>query len=190
MAEYTKAINVNGNLPVLFNNRGVCKYKLEIYSDAIEDYEKALKFDADYVPAYFNKGNCHLAIAEYDDALVAYDKTLELQSNYKKVYVNRSKVYFHLEDYTACINDIEQALSLGVKDRDKRYLEMGNAYFELGKYEEAIQNYTKALEYQSEFYKAIVYRGQCYLRLNKFKEAEVYLNHCIRLNGSSGEGYY
>ncbi|NNJ55049.1 MAG: tetratricopeptide repeat protein, partial [Bacteroidia bacterium] len=40
--EYTRALDVDASSAVLYNNRGVCYYRIERYSDALNDYNQAV----------------------------------------------------------------------------------------------------------------------------------------------------
>lgn len=190
ITEYTRAIDLNNSSAVLYNNRGVCKYKMQRYSEAIEDYTKAIDADPNYVHAYFNKGNSHMGIGEYDQALIAYDKTLEIDPNYKKAYVNRSKVMYQQGNYDGSIADLNKGLELGARNKEKLHLELGNAYLQLNKLDEALSNYNDALKINGNYYKAIVNRGQVYIKQGEWDLAIADFNMALRLDPTNGEGYF
>ncbi|MGB1038858.1 MAG: tetratricopeptide repeat protein [Bacteroidia bacterium] len=190
--EYTRAIEIKSDAAVLYNNRGVCKFKLQRYSDAIQDYEKALKYDEKYVHAYFNKGNSYMGILEYENALIAYDKTLGLDKKYSKAYINRAKVFFQLGDYKSSIEDIEYAMQFQLKkeQRQKLYLSYGNCLMKQLKYNDAVEKFSKAIQINTEYYKAYVNRGQCYLKMKDYESAIRDYNVSMKYDPLNGAGYY
>lgn len=190
--EYTRAIEIKSDAAVLYNNRGVCKYKLQRYSDAIKDYEKALEYDDKYVHAYFNKGNSYMGILEYENALIAYDKTLGLDEKYSKAYINRAKVFFQLGDYTSSIDDIEHAMQFQLKkdQRKKLYLEYGNCLMKQSNFDDAIDKFSKAIQINSEYYKAYINRGQCFLKIKDYESAIRDYNLSMKYDPLNGASYY
>ena len=56
IVDYTKAIELDPEYALAYDNRGASKYYLEDYKGAIEDHTKAIELDPEYVYAYFNRG--------------------------------------------------------------------------------------------------------------------------------------
>ncbi len=57
----TKAIALNPKLTEAYNQRGLTKYHMGKYKEAIEDYNKALQIRPKYAEPYNNRG-----LAEHD----------------------------------------------------------------------------------------------------------------------------
>jgi tetratricopeptide (TPR) repeat protein len=191
IVEYTRAIELRDSSAVLYNNRGVCKYKMELYSDAIEDYSKALSNNPNYVNAHFNKGNSHLGLSELEDALISYDKAIEIDSSYYKAYINRSKVFYLMRDYTSSIKDLTKVIVNNTgSNKQNLFLERGNAYFQLDKFQEALIDYNTSISLNPNYYKGLINRGQCHLNLTNNKSAMNDFTLAMRLDGTRGEAYY
>lgn len=60
--------------------------------------------------------------------------------------------------------------------------DLGLAKFNAGKYEEAIPHFTKATELDTEYAKAYLYLGRCYLSLQRWTEAVTPLRTAYRLS--------
>ena len=54
---YDKAIKLNPNYSMAYNNRGISKAKLNMYEEAIKDYNKAIELNKDNPFYYYNRGN-------------------------------------------------------------------------------------------------------------------------------------
>ena len=71
------------------------------------------------------------------------------------------------------------------------YYNRGDTFFDLGKFEDAIQNYDKAIELDSNVNSACYYnRGTAYFSLGKFEDAIQDYNKAIDLNPNNASYYY
>jgi len=71
------------------------------------------------------------------------------------------------------------------------YYNRGDTFFDLGKFEDAIQNYDKAIELDSNVNSACYYnRGTAYFSLGKFEDAIQDYNKAIDLNPNDESVYY
>ena len=76
------------------------------------------------------------------------------------------------------------------------YAARGSAYLYLKKYEQAIQDFSKAIEidpydtyFESEFERPYNGRGLAYLKLNQYESAIQDFNRCIKLNREGIDGF-
>ena len=46
--DFSKAIKLNPNYALAYNNRGIAKDNLGLYEEAIKDYDKAIKLNPNY----------------------------------------------------------------------------------------------------------------------------------------------
>ena len=68
-------------MAVLYNNRGVSKFKLEDYEGAIADYYKALEINPNFADAYYNRGVSKLKLKnQKESACLDLNKATELGS--------------------------------------------------------------------------------------------------------------
>jgi len=86
ISDYTVTINFYKNAKALegfpdayhnaYYNRGLCKYDLGQYNEAILDYEEAIKLNPGFMWAYYAKGFAHFMMDEYDKASQEFAKVL------------------------------------------------------------------------------------------------------------------
>ncbi len=79
---YSQCIELNENIAVVYNNRGICYNNQKKYDEAIKDYDKAIELDENEVGTYFNRGLCYHDQKKYDKAIKDYDKAIELDDKY------------------------------------------------------------------------------------------------------------
>ena len=78
MADYTKAIELNPDLSMAYNNRGSYKLVLEDHRGAIEDLTKAIELNPNYSEAYFGRGLSKFKLNKKDSAYLDFSKAGEL----------------------------------------------------------------------------------------------------------------
>mgnify|MGYP001422678778 CR=1 FL=1 len=111
IADYSKAIELNPNYAIAFNDRGAAKKKLEDYDGAIADYSKAIELNPNYLNAYYNRGNSKFNLKDYDGAIADFTKAIELNPNFADAYANRGTSKWYLkQNYCP---DYKKACELG-----------------------------------------------------------------------------
>ena len=106
---YDKAIELNPNGTVAYNNKGNVLEKMQKYEDAIKCYDKVIELNPNGTAAYNNKGVVLKTMQKYEDAIKCYDKAIELNPNSALYYCNRGVVYHSLNIYNKALEDFDQA---------------------------------------------------------------------------------
>lgn len=124
------------------------------------------KLDAE---KYFNeymkcKGN------DYDCWITNLTKAIELNPNGWGYYSIRGNAYKYKADYINALNDHLKALEL--KPIDSTYRDLGDDYFHMKKYDEAIKAYSKAIELSPKVAYLYSDRGRIYRELGQTALAE------------------
>jgi tetratricopeptide (TPR) repeat protein len=78
MADYNRAIGLNGQFVEAHFNRGIARENLGDLTGAIEDFNRAIELDSEYGDAYFRRGNLKERLGDYPGALSDFDKVLEI----------------------------------------------------------------------------------------------------------------
>src|SRR4030042_3305654 len=143
--EYSKAIELDPDNAVAWNNRGLAYLYKEQYDLAIADYVKAIELDPWSVMAYAGRGNAYFGQGYYDLAIAYYNKTIELDPEYAAAWNNRGLAYVKKGQYDLAIADYSKAIEL-----DPGYAAAWNnkgvALQNLGRNEEALECYNMALQ--------------------------------------------
>uniref|UniRef100_A0A8C9SZI7 RNA polymerase II-associated protein 3 n=1 Tax=Scleropages formosus TaxID=113540 RepID=A0A8C9SZI7_SCLFO len=171
------------------------------YDDAIECYTTGMNADP-YNPVLptnraTSESDCNLAIA--------------LDRNYTKAYARRGAARFALKKFESALEDYEMVLKLDpdnceaqneVKNINMVWVQayclhywlpvtvfQGNAYFKEGKYEAAIECYTKGMEADRSNVLLPANRAMAYLKLERYKEAEEDCSKAIALDSSYSKAF-
>ena len=183
---YTKAIEAKNDFLDAYINRGLVKNELGDYDGSIEDYDRAIEIDRKCALAFNNRGYTKYKKEDYKGALEDYNKAILLNPNFKMAIDNKAKMISEV-----CIEDDKDFtekfyLSLGISyinqgdlknalenfnevlkyntNLDLAYFYKGVTEQHLGKNDDAIQSYTKAIEINKKMIDAYFNRGQILIK--------------------------
>ncbi len=106
-------VKLNPKSPDAYNNRGVARFNLKRYKEAIEDFDKAIELNGELAMAYQNRGNAYYELNDYENALADYGRALEVNPNYALAYVNRGLVNYQTDKINNACGDFSKACELG-----------------------------------------------------------------------------
>lgn len=98
------------------------------------------------IATYVNRGIIHMAMEDYKSAARDYNKALSMSDDVGEAYVNRGNLWFMASRFTEAIADYDKSLQFGVEKPHVAYLNRGMAFEQLGKLQEAKNDYQSALD--------------------------------------------
>ena len=122
IASIGKAIEINPNLPTLYNDRANT-YRVSStisgrYEKALADYDRAISLNPLFVRAYNNRGSAYDKLQQYENALADYNKAIALDPDYVLPYRNRGNTYSSLGQYDKALADYNKAIAISPKYTD------------------------------------------------------------------------
>lgn len=126
--------------------RGYIAFHLEYYAAAIPDFSKAIELNPESCVYYEYRGSAHAEINKYEEAVIDYNKAIKLKPDEPIYYFGRAKAFFCKEQFDNAVNDFSKAIELKAPYPIIAYELRGDAYVNLGKYQEAITDYSKIIE--------------------------------------------
>jgi len=164
---YNRAIELNPEDAVAYNNRGNAYDDKGNYKMAIRDYERAMELNPELAWAYNNRGLVYAKKGEYDLAIRDYDRAIELNPELAVAYNNRGIVYYSKGDYNLAIRDYDRAIDLN-PEYAEAYYNCGIVYYSKGDYNLAIREYDRAINLNPEEAKAYNNRGVAYAKKGEY----------------------
>jgi tetratricopeptide (TPR) repeat protein len=165
ITDYTKAIELNPNLAIAYNNRGLQKCDLKDYYGAIADYTKAIELNPNNAKAYSSRGTSKAYLKDYYGAIADHTKAIKLNPNDAETYYNRAHSKANLKGYYGAIADYTKAIELNPNNADA-YSNRGGSKENLEDYYGAIADYTKAIELNPNLAIAYNNRGVSKYQIN------------------------
>jgi tetratricopeptide (TPR) repeat protein len=122
-------------------NRGLAEYE-----EALKDAEKAITLNPNDVVSYNQRGKVYISLEKYDLALNDLNKSIEINKNNAEAFTNRAYIYLKRGEYKKVIEDSTKAIDLQQEPDFAPYLNRGLAKMNMGKKDEAIDDFSKVID--------------------------------------------
>ncbi len=161
---FTRAIELNPGNPMLYRLRAKSYAECSDTMRVLEDISFALALKSDYLDAYLDRANYYeYTLRDYRNAIEDYDKVVKIDPEYDYIYTHTASCRLSLNDRTGAINELSRGLVWCNTDPDV-YILRAKMYSSLGMYEEAIDDYTAALEIAPAYTEIYLSRAVLYSR--------------------------
>ncbi|RXN08123.1 RNA polymerase II-associated 3 [Labeo rohita] len=182
---YTRGMDADPYNPVLPTNRAACFFRLKKFAVAESDCNLAIALDGKYVKAYVRRAAARVALNKQQEALEDYEMVLKLDPGNSEAQTEIQKLQQVLESSRQTAEKSESAAELTVDPLQQQRLQeqqrkqeavmqkdRGNAYFKEGKYEAAVECYSRGMEADGTNALLPANRAMAYLKLQRYSEAE------------------
>ncbi|MEG5055823.1 MULTISPECIES: CHAT domain-containing tetratricopeptide repeat protein [unclassified Microcoleus] len=146
IAAYEKALEIYPTNSLIWELLGATLNYLHHYNEAITAYNKALEIDPRLYHAWYNLGNTLIKLNRNIEAIAAYEKALEIKPKDYHTWQLLGIILNHLRRYNEAIAAFEKALEITGDQQRMAWLHRGWAFFNSGRYIEAIQNWDEGLQ--------------------------------------------
>ncbi|XP_019398872.1 PREDICTED: RNA polymerase II-associated protein 3 isoform X2 [Crocodylus porosus] len=201
---YTRGMHADPYNPVLPTNRASSFFRMKKYSVAESDCNLALALDKNYTKAYARRGAARFALKNLQGAKEDYQKVLELDPNNFEAKNELRKIDQALmsKDYSKQTEHEEIVKKHELTQEEKQQIEqqqlkqkaiaekdLGNGYFKEGKYEAAIECYTRGITADGTNAILPANRAMAYLKIQKYEEAEDDCTQALLLDASYSKAF-
>ncbi|KAH0517445.1 RNA polymerase II-associated protein 3 [Microtus ochrogaster] len=198
---YTKGMDADPYNPVLPTNRASAYFRLKKFAVAESDCNLAIALSRTYTKAYARRGAARFALQKLEEARKDYEKVLELEpDNFEATNELRKIDQALTSKENSCPK--EAAAVTKPAEGEKKHIEeqqnkqkaisekdLGNGFFKEGKYERAIECYTRGIAADGANALLPANRAMAYLKLQKYDEAERDCTRAISLDGSYAKAF-
>ncbi|MBN2121374.1 MAG: tetratricopeptide repeat protein [Candidatus Omnitrophica bacterium] len=158
-SDFGKAFTINPDSFRAYLSRGLV-YKMNGQLDeAISDYTNALRIEPVYPIAYVNRANVYYEKGLFEEALFDYTKAIEIDPRHAGAYLGRALAYISQNKLDEAVLDLYKIIEINSNYSSKAYSTLGGVAFLRRQFDEAIANYTKAIELNSFDSKSYVGRA-------------------------------
>jgi tetratricopeptide (TPR) repeat protein len=124
--------------------RSLCYEGLSNFDDAIADCTKAIALGSVGAEAYNNRAIAYLGQGDWDRAERDLNVAIDNKVTFADAYFNRANLYILRKDLDKALEDLHSAELAGYEPPLIAY-GRGDAYLQVEKYSEAVEEYTKAI---------------------------------------------
>src|SRR3954464_7781019 len=169
-------------------NLGSAYQGLKLYEKAIDAYQYAIVINDKFDYAYRNMGDAYIRLRKYREAIETLEKVLELTRPEEVIYEAIGHCYHRLNKYAQARFNYRKASHMNPDD-SKLYYKIALTYINEGQWSSALKPLDQALRmhrHTPEYNLAI---GECYMQLQKYKEAIQYFSIVVRNRPKNVSGW-
>jgi len=160
---------------------------------AIQNYSTAIELSPKSGELLFNRGLAYQWIGENEKAIDDFSQAIRLNAEFIDAYYQRGLLYNLLKDYAKTVTDMTRVIELTQSDlpqRDKPYGFRADALSAQGKFEDAIMDYTRAIELDPVDKLNYLQRAEAYAHTGEPEKALTDLSKAISLDSKDATAYY
>jgi tetratricopeptide (TPR) repeat protein len=187
------AIEANKSYALAYNLRGLAYHAAGQPQLAINDFTTIIEeINREYADAYVNRGIALSDLGNYQEALVDLNRGIDMDPDLVVAYTNRGSVYRKQKDYQLALADFKTAIRIQERELEAApqsyhpspvpYNNLGDLNLEMRRYQEAIDNFDKAISIDPRYPEAYNNRGLARRALRQYAKAADDLAEAIKLD--------
>ena len=110
-------------IAVIRKHRGMAFFSMNNFDAALQDFDISLQYDPKAFRTYYYKGIVCSIQKKYEWAIENYNKSLEINEFQAHTYFRRAMAYYEIQEYEKSMNDLNNAINLGMKPEDCKVLQ-------------------------------------------------------------------
>ena len=141
------------------------------FADAVDCYNHAIAIDPEDMDALKGRADCYYVLGQFNKSISDYDILIKSHPESSRLYFSRADCYSAIKAFPESVADLKSYFRLPHAEDPAAYFLLGFSYQHLKNYEEALKNYSKAIELGRRDYKIFYNRAEVYLKLGQSKKA-------------------
>lgn len=186
IADYTRAIEQDGNNVEAHYNRGGDHLRKGRYDLAVADLSKVIELDASHGSAYRNRALAYKKMGLSEKAIEDYTRLIAFNPNDAELYFARGVLFDEIGNYEGAITDYTRTVQI-----DPRHARAFNnralCYLEVGLFDRAIADLQQALEIEPTDADYYHNRAVAYLRAGELELARIDFERASALRTTSSD---
>lgn len=169
LTHFERAIAAEGDSAESFTARGMARARLEQPDAALADFDRALELSPEYAQAFIQRGMLRVKLGRFEEALRDLDAVLRANPDHLPALQARGVALLALDRPDRAVVDFTRAIAL--KAGSQARLDRGSAYFMLGRYGEAMDDFNAVIEENPRAFDAVHNRGMVHARQDRMERA-------------------
>lgn len=192
ISDCSRVIQRQSNNPYGYTCRGYAYLYLGNKVESIADYSRAIELEPKNAVFYYERGYAYYLQDNQSKAVVDYSQAIKLNPKFHDAYFFRSQVESSTNPRRAEA-DLSVAIDLD-PNNFSYYSSRGKIRYNLGKYQEAVDDFTRTMQIRPDLVYHYSERGFALAALNKDRQALDDFNRVIKAlpnkEGDNGAKYY
>ena len=186
---YRKALRINPEFAVVWQDTGLAYIKLGQYLKAVEAYREALRINPENAETWSGLGFAYSSIKQHIQAVEAYQTALRFAPEYAEAWNGLGGVYEELNQYSQAVEAYREALRVNPVDAGAWH-NLGNIHGNLNQHPQAVEAYREALRLNPNAYYTWSSLGNTYLVLGQRDQALEAFRTALRLKPEDAGVHY
>ena len=182
------AININPNVPAMYNTLGNLQELQTQFEDALSSYQKAITLKPNFFQSIIFKADVLCKLKNYDKAIKVYDNALLINPKDVNTIFKLGNTYKLLKKYKNAIECYTNIISLNPKIPEV-YNNRGYAYKQLKNNKMALADLDKAIELNSNYHNAYNNLGNLHRENKNFELAILNFKKAISIDPKNSQVY-
>ena len=161
---------------------GWSKSPEESITQALELAQRAIALDSSQADAFSLLGNIYLLTRQYEKAITEGERAVALNPNRADSHVWLAMILTASGDPKGAIDLIYKAIRLNPFPPNWYFFSLGNAFFMLGEYNQAVEAYKKALQHSPDLLLAYIGLAASFSASNRAEDARAAASQIVRID--------
>jgi tetratricopeptide (TPR) repeat protein len=186
LEDMSMAIDIAPGAPLPYISRGMLLFVQKDFKGAERDIDHAISLAPRLSNGYAARGWLLHQQRRYEEAIREYSRAISLNELSNVAFFSRGMAYYDMREYESALSDLDKAIALGRGDDAGIYLDRGNIFTAIENYDQAVKEYSRAIELNSST-GAIVGLAQAYLKRKDKVLAFLAFDKALALSGDKAE---
>jgi len=171
IASLTKAIELDHSKPIYYDYRAVCYEDTGQCDKAIADLTVAIKLAPREIKAWNKRANAYIQKGDYNKALEDLNTAAQIAPKNFGIRRLKGDLLMKAKRFSEAVVEFKAIAAANSMD-DEAYKSLGDAYYQLGKYQLSLQNYDEAIDLRSDSQSNYIARSKVYEKLGDRAKAQ------------------
>jgi tetratricopeptide (TPR) repeat protein len=166
-----EATDTDTSLALAYINLSAAYFRQRDFEQGLEVLDAALEADPKNTYALNNRGYILLQANEPDEALENFRQVIKLDPLFVDAHINQALVYRLIGEFDLALRDINNGINLLPSPDEGIIVLRGDILYSLRRYDQALADFTRAIELNPENDYALVLSGDILVKLGRDAEA-------------------
>lgn len=139
-----------------------------MFKDAIAYLDQALSIDPNLFDGYYLRADAYHSLGQLEMAEKNLNEAMQRNSKYVPARMLRGDLFRQLKQYGPAVKDYSEVINLGWKGNVVAYINRGRAFYGLGQFNQAIDDFNKAISINSTIRGAYYHLGLAHYSNKKY----------------------
>lgn len=160
-----QTIKLDSGFSQAYNSRGLAYMRQRQFDLAINDFSVAIALKPESAGLYINRSSIYNLKKEFDKSLADLERAIEIDPKFAEAYSARGHTYRQMKEFNKAVENFSKAIE--IKQYSTFYSGRCMAYFDLGKFENAISDCSEGISLNPKDTNALYYRGLSRVKLEQ-----------------------